>query len=763
LRATFGARPRGALIVVKKGIEAVDPEKLDPSKTHELEEKFDPEMRFRPIVPPASYVVGALLVVLSCFHYYTAGFGLLRETTHRGIHLAFVLGLIFLVFPYRKKLLGHTAPHSWMTPGGVHLVDWIFGILIAISVLYIPWIFEDLAFRVGNPLPLDVAMGTILIVLLLEATRRAMGWPLPLIAIVFMIYALAGPAFPGLLQHSGNSWPVLVNHLYMTSQGIYGIAVGVVATYVFHFVLFGVLATAIGLGKLFIDIASSIAGRFAGGPAKVSVFASAMFGMLSGSSVANAVTVGSLTIPAMIRLGYPRHFAGAVEAASSTGGQITPPIMGAAAFLMIEFLNLPYSTIIVAAIVPAFMHFFGVFMQVHFEAKHRGLRGLTPEELPDLPKELRVNWPVLIPLVLLIWIIVSGNTPYLAAFTGISSAILVGLFTSRERTSRGQWIALAVSHALLILYITNNLPPDSVRASIPYGDHLGLAVFLAALVIVPIVHRKLRHRSRIDLAQIVGGFETGAKYAIAVGAAAATVGIVIGVVTLTGVGFKVSFIVTSAAQTLATFVHGVFPAGWTDIKTLSLVAALAMTALVCVLMGCGIPTTANYLIMVTVAAPTLVLLGVQPIVAHFFVFYYGVLADITPPVALAAYAAAGMAGSDPFKTGNTAFRLGMGKAMVPFVFVFAPSLLLVTQGFTWTEFVLGFAGCAGGIVFLAAALSKYFITTMKAWERIVCAVAGILMVAPELTSTLVGLGMVVPVVAHQLAVRKRRAHQPAAA
>ena len=288
-------------------------------------------------------------------------------------------------------------------------------------------------------------MGSVLVVLLLEATRRSMGWPLPIIAIVFMAYALAGPYFPGLLKHSGSSWPSLVNHLYLTSQGIYGIAVGVVATYVFHFVLFGVLATAIGLGELFIDIASSIAGRYAGGPAKVSVFASALFGMLSGSSVANAVTVGSLTIPAMIRLGYPRHFAGGVEAASSTGGQITPPIMGAAAFLMIEFLNLPYSTIIIAAIVPAFMHFFGVFMQVHFEAKNKGLRGLTKEELPDLPKSVKANWPTLIPLVLLVGIIVNGNTPYLAAFTGISSCILVGLFTSRQNTTLPQYIALLVA------------------------------------------------------------------------------------------------------------------------------------------------------------------------------------------------------------------------------------------------------------------------------------------------------------------------------
>lgn len=711
---------------------------IEVDKTRELEEKFDPEMRFRPIRNPAALIVTALLIVLSCFHYYTAGFGLLRETTHRGVHLAFVLGLVFLVFPLRKSMLEHPPTPGPMAPGGVPLYDWLCAIAMAIAVLYIPYIFEDLAFRVGNPSTLDVAMGTVMIVLLLEGTRRAMGWPLPIIAMLFMGYALAGSHFPGLLQHSGASWPSLVNHLYMTSQGIYGIAVGVVATYVFHFVLFGVLATAIGLGQLFIDIASSIAGRYAGGPAKVSVFASAMFGMLSGSSVANAVTVGSLTIPAMIRLGYPRHFAAGVEAASSTGGQITPPIMGAAAFLMIEFLNLPYATIIIAAIVPAFMHFFGVFMQVHFEAKNKGLRGLTKEELPDLPKVLKANWPTLIPLVLLIGIIVQGNTPYLAAFTGISSCILVGLFTSRQKTTALQYLALVLSHALLLALITRQ-----------FGNY-GLYVFLAMLVAMPLVHRALGHESRIGRWAIVAAFELGAKYALAVGAAAATVGIVIGVVTLTGVGFKLSYIVTSAAQTMASGALAVLPDGWADMKTLTLIAALVMTALVCVLMGCGIPTTANYIIMVTVAAPTLVLLGVQPIVAHFFVFYYGVLADITPPVALAAYAAAGIAGSDPFKTGNTAFRLGLGKALVPFVFVFAPSMLIVTQGFTWYEFFVATLGCLAGITFLAAALSNFFLTPMRMWERLVCAFAAILMITPGIVSTAIGIAIVVPVVLRQV-------------
>lgn len=722
---------------------------IEIDKTRALEEKFDPEMRFRPVWHPAALVVTALLIVLSCFHYYTAGFGLLRETTHRGTHMAFVLSLIFLVFPLRKAMLEHPPKPGLLAPGGVPLYDWLCALLIAIAALYIPYVFDGLAFRVGNPNQLDVAMGTILVVLLLEATRRSMGWPLPIIAIVFIAYSLWGPYFPGLLKHSGASWPALVNHLYLTSQGIYGIAIGVVATYVFHFVLFGVLATAIGLGQLFIDIASSIAGRYAGGPAKVSVFASGLFGMLSGSSVANAVTVGSLTIPAMVRLGYPRHFAGAVEAASSTGGQITPPIMGAAAFLMIEFLNLPYSTIIIAAIVPAFMHFFGVFMQVHFEAKAKGLRGLTKEELPDLPRTLRANWPTLIPLVLLVGIIVNGNTPYLAAFTGITSCILVGLFTSRQNTSPLQYVVLFVLHAVLIAIIT--------RA---FGDH-GMWVFIAMVVVVPFVHRALGRDSRIGRAAILAAFELGAKYALAVGAAAATVGIVIGVVTLTGVGFKLSYIVTSAAASLAGWASAILPPGWANMQTLTLVAALVMTGLVCVVMGCGIPTTANYIIMVTVAAPTLVIMGVQPIVAHFFVFYYGVLADITPPVALAAYAAAGMAGSDPFKTGNTAFRLGLGKALVPFVFVFAPSLLIMVNGFSLQEFVLAFAGCVLGITALAAALSNHMLAPMRGWERVLCVLAAVLMIAPEIVSTLIGVAIMVPVVVAQLAAWKRK-HAPAA-
>jgi TRAP transporter 4TM/12TM fusion protein len=719
---------------------------LDARKLQELEEKFDPEMRFRPVVPPALQIVKWLLIALSCFHYYTAGFGLLRETTHRGVHLAFVLGLIFLVFAASKKSLEQPARSSMLSPGGVPLVDWLLGLACAASVLYIPWVFNDLAFRVGNPDLADVVMGSILFITLLEATRRSMGWPLPLIAIGFTVYALAGPYFPGLLKHAGASWSQMINHQYLTSQGIYGVAVGVVATYVFHFVLFGVMATRIGLGQLFLDLAASVAGRYAGGPAKVSVFGSAMFGMLSGSSVANAVTVGSLTIPAMIRVGYRREFAAAVEAASSTGGQITPPVLGAAAFLMVEFLNVSYQTIIAAAIVPAFMHFFGVFMQVHFEAKRFGLRGLTDEEMPRLRESMRQRWPTLIPLVLLIAILVSGRTPYLAAFTGITSCAIVGLTTRTSGNGAKNWALMIALHALLGVIAFADLGQQSEWIKLGLFA-VGVALALGGWLLGGVT-------GRIHHSVLVEAFETGAKYALAVGAAAATVGIVIGVVTLTGVGFKISFIITSWATVIAGGLSTVIPSYFASTQGLTLFAALVMTGVVCILMGCGIPTTANYIIMVTVAAPTLVQLGVEPLVAHFFVFYYGVLADITPPVALAAYAAAGMAGSDPFKTGNMAFRLGLAKVLVPFVFVFSPSLLLVAKGFTWYDFSVTFIGCILGIVVLAAALSKFFLVELKRWEQLLCVGAALLLIAPGLTVTLVGAALTLPVLLRQLAAWK---------
>ncbi len=709
-------------------------EPLDDAKIQKLEAELDPEMRFRPLLPAAAWIVAAALFGLSCFHYYTAGFGLLPETLHRGIHISCVLGLIFLVFSWNKS--GNVVPPkaSLFAPLGIGIVDWLCCIAAVVTSLYVPYVFHDLQFRVGNPDPADWIMGTVMIVVLLEATRRSVGWPLPIIAVVLMVYALWGRNLPGILAHPGNTWKSVVNHLYLTSQGIYGIALGVVATYVFHYVLFGVLATRVGLGRFFIDLATALTGRFSGGPAKVSIFGSAMFGMISGSSIANTVTVGSLTIPAMIRVGYARHFAGAVEAAAATGGQITPPIMGAAAFLMVEYLAVPYQTIIVAAIVPAFMHFFGVFCQIHFEAKKYGLKGLPKSELPVARDVIRRDWPTAMPLAVLLMVLFSDFTPYLAAFWGITGCIVLGL------TNRNPIVAIVFVVAIWLC----------IRLQI-LTEWEGLGAIIGASIAISAWCVLRQEGGKARFFDILDAFVVGAKYAISVGAAAATVGIIIGIVTLTGVGFKLSTIITGAAADISNLLAGFVPSSLFDVKAMTLFFTLVMTAIVCVLLGCGIPTTANYLIMVTIAAPALAMLGVPQLVSHFFVFYYGVLADITPPVALAAYAGASMAGADPFKTGNTAFRLGLAKALVPFVFVYSPSMLLVTQGFTWAEFWETTIGCAVGVVMLAVALTGYGLARLGRLEQLWLGAASILVISPSRTATLVGLAMAVPVLVRQLA------------
>lgn len=678
------------------------PDALTADQLQEIEEKFDPEMRFRTLVWPVTVLVGAILFLLSCYHYYTAGFGIPQATIHRGLHLAATTFLIFMSF----SAFGRQEPaRGPMALFGVPLTDWAMAIAGAVAALYVPWIYDQLAMRVGNPNQTDIVMGTILIVVLLEAVRRSMGWPLPVIAILFMAYAYFGQSMPGILVHPGASWGNIVNHLYLTSQGIYGTALGVIATYVFHFVLFGVMATRIGLGQLFIDVASALAGRYAGGPAKVSVLSSALLGSISGSSIANTVTTGALTIPAMIRVGYPRHFAAAVEAAASTGGQITPPVMGAVAFLMIEYLGLPLTTILTAALVPAFMHFFGVLVQVHLEAKRLGLRGLHPSELPNAWRVFKAGWLSVVPLVILIAVLLSGRTPFAAAFWSITACIVVLII--QEVTARGI--------------------PEGLKAT-AHG--------------------------------IYEGFALGARQSLSVTAAAALVGVVIGVVTLTGVGFKIAYMVTSIAQDWAMATSGVLavlPFEIMGVQTLTLLFTLILTAIVCILMGCGIPTTANYIIMVAVAAPVLGLLQVEPIVAHFFVFYYGVLADVTPPVAMAAYAGAGIAGANAFKAGNTAFRLSMGKALVPFVFVFQPALLLVTKDFTWANFALAFGGAVLGIWALSAAITGWLMASLSMVERLALAFAAILLVAPDWTATGIGLLILLPIAARQWVAGRRAA------
>ena len=651
-----------------------------PASLEEIEEEYDSDVRFRPTVAPASWLVTGLLIAMSLYHYYTAGFGTPATYWHTAIHLSFVLSLIFLVFGLRRTAREAVVRSGWLRPGGIPLIDWLFAVAVVAAALYIPLSFSTLALRVGNPNTLDLVFGTAMVLLLLEATRRAMGWPLTIIAMLALGYALFGRHVPGVFQHPGSGWASVINHIYLQQEGIFGLPIVVVSTFVFHFVLFGVVATKMGLGQLFIDLAQALAGRYAGGPAKVSVISSAMLGTISGSSVANTVTTGALTIPAMKRVGFKPHFAGAVEAASSTGGQITPPIMGAAAFIMVEFLAIPYATIIIAAIVPALMHYIAVFTIVHLEAKRTGLKGLPPEDVPRALTVLKRGWPTLIPLILLVAFIFMGYTPFMAAFWGITACIAVGLVNPMQR---------------------------------------------------------------IGFADLVNAFATAAKYAIAVGAAAATVGIVVGVITLSGVGFKISFTVTQIAANLADDLLpllAILPFEVASQAELTLFLTLLFVAMTCVVMGAGVPTTALYIILVTLAAPALKLMGVPDLAAHFFVLYYGVLADLTPPVCVAAYAAAAIANANPFRTGVTAFMLGNAKIMVPFVFVYSPAMLIVLpEYFSWSEFLSVSITCALGIFLLGGAAVGYMFGHLNGAQRLLLLLGSVLLVAPGWNSNIAGI------------------------
>ena len=664
---------------------------LSAEQLAEIERKYDPETAFRATGKILGFWISAALVAMSVYHFYASGFGLVRELVHRGIHLSFVLGLVFLLFGLRKSN-NNMQSKVWYRFDSLPLAYMMMAVLAITAAMYLPLLpATALAQRVGNPSSLDIFMGTALLFLTLEATRRSVGPTLPIIGLLFIAFAYFGPWMPGALKHGGSSWLGIINHLYMTNQGIYGIAIGVMAQYVFLFILFGVLATRIGLGQLFIDLAMVIAGRYSGGPAKVAIFSSAFMGTISGSSIANTVTTGALTIPAMKKVGYPAHFSGAVEATSSTGGQITPPILGAAAFIMVEYLEIPLRDVLAAALFPALLHYFGIFIMVHLEAKKLGLRGLQEDELPKVSVVLKDHWLSLIPLIILVYLILSGKTPDFAAVYGIIACVVVGFLNPTHRLNfKDLWDSLA----------------------------------------------------------------SGAKNTLAVGAAAATVGVVVGVVTLTGVGFRLGYVVVQTATDIGTFFSSLPVLGYFTVTQWALFTSLILIAIACVIMGAGIPTTATYIILVAVAAPALAQLQVEPLVAHFFVFYYGVLADITPPVALAAYAAAGIAGSNPFKTGNTAFRLGIAKALVPFVFVYSPALLLVADGFTWWLFTVTLIGAMLGIASLGVAFSGFLIVPLKKWERWWVSVVSFLFIAPGLITMTLGMILIIPIIGLQMKRKK---------
>ncbi|MCE7878333.1 MAG: TRAP transporter permease [Betaproteobacteria bacterium PRO3] len=736
-------------------IEAVSQE-----KQAELIRAYDAESNFRKLVGPIGLFVTTIAVVLSSFHIYTAGFGLLDEIKHRSFHLALVLGLIFLVFPRpalpkrtadaakawgwslvfsafyvylawslvdRLSTLGEVRngaafvgfialvalislpfPQFGGTGDRVSWLDWPLAACAASISGYFLVFFDDVFIgRVGAPIAQDYMMGVLAIVIVMEATRRTMGPLLPAIGMTCLLYALLGRHMPGILAHRGYPVDRVVNHIYVGTEGIYGIAVGVVATYVFHFVLFGILAQITGLGRLFMDLATIVAGRFSGGPAKVSVVSSGLFGMISGSAIANAVTTGSLTIPLMKKYGFSARFSGAVEASASCGGQVTPPVMGASAFVMAELLGVPYKLLVIVAIVPALFHYFACLTMVHLEAKRLRLKGVEPHLIPKLSRVIGESWHLVFPLIALVTMLLLDYTPFLSAFWGI-----------------------------VLCFVCSYIP--LIARKLGWGELQGRTLTWGPLV---------------------EGLSEGAKYALAIGAACACVGLILGTLTLSGLGFKFSGAVVDLAGQAGTAIRAIDPTGTITQNGAQVFFGLIFVAIACILMGTGIPTTPTYIILASIAAPALATLGVPLLATHFFVFYYGVLADVTPPVALAAYAAAGIAGSEPMRTGLTAFRLSMGKALVPFMFTYTPALLFID--FTWSAFVSALVAGVVGILALSAAFSRHFATSITRVEQALLSIGGIVLVFNQFWLNLAGFVIVGAMLAANV-LRSRRApgHAP---
>jgi TRAP transporter 4TM/12TM fusion protein len=626
---------------------AQDPDSVSKEELEEILKKVDKESTARKLSGIPRWIVYTIGVAFSCFQVYTAAFGLLPAQMQRSIHLSFAFALVYLLFPFRTK-------HS------SNRLQWYNYLLAAFAVmvgLYLTFNYVRIMEAGGDYSNMDYLFAAFGILLTLEAARRVVGLPIVTIASVFLIYAYFGPYFPGFLGHRGYSLQRIASHMYLTTEGIIGIPLGVSATFIYLFVLFGSFREKSGLGQLFIDISNAIAGRASGGPAKVAVVTSALEGMVSGSSVANTVESGSFTIPMMKRLGYRPEFAAAVEASASTGGQIMPPIMGAAAFIMAEFLSIPYLDIAKAAAIPACLYFLGVFIEVHFEAKRLKLRGMRPDELPRFATVMRERGHLFLPLIAIITFLVIGYTPLYAALMGLVICILASF---------------------------------------------------------------LRRSTRMSLRDILDGFEAGARNATGVAIACATAGIIIGVVTLTGLGLRLG--------------HGLV-----QLAGGNLFFSLFFTMIASLILGMGAPTTANYIITSTIAAPALIMLNVHPLAAHMFVFYFGILADITPPVALAAYAGSGIAKSDPMKTGFTATKLAIGAFLVPYIFVYNPAMLMIDT--TVWSLAHNLITASAGMFGAGVAMIGFCLAPMTWWERVMFFFGGLMLIDPGLWTDAGGFGL----------------------
>lgn len=635
-------------------------EELGAMDVDELMEQYDLETsKLRKLTGKVALFITIVAILMSAFHLFTAWHGTLLAMKQRSLHLIFAFTLGFALYPGFKK----------SSKDKIDIMDWVLMILSIGVWGYIFFNVEAIALKGGQMSTTDMVLGVLAVLLTLEVTRRVVGPELPIVTIVFLLFAYFGRHLPGVFAHRGFNVTRIVSHMYMTTEGIMGTPLGVSSTFVFMFILFGSFLDKTGVGEFFIDFAYALTGSTRSGPAMTSVLSSGLMGSISGSSVANTVTTGAFTIPLMKSVGYKPHYAGAVEATASTGGQIMPPVMGAAAFIMADFTGFPYISIVKAAIIPAVLYYIAVGTMVHLEACKLGLKGMPRESLPKVSNILRKQGYLTLPLIAIIFMLVKQYPPTMAALTGIVIGVIVAFAAS-------------------LIKKDNSFTPKD----------------------------------------ILGAMEAGAKGAVGVACACACAGMIVGVVTLTGFGLKIAEVIVLIAKG-------------------KLIPTLLLTMVSSIILGMGLPTTAKYIVLATMAVPAITKLGVNLMSAHLFILYFGVVADVTPPVALAAYAGAGIAGANSMKTGFQAFKLAIGAFIIPYIFVINPHLIMVDSvvGTTvnWlpiTAAIPTIVTALIGTICLAGTVESYLFGNLRIWQRVILLGAAFALLDPKLLTDAIGLG-----------------------
>lgn len=638
------------------------------AQTEKVDETLEAGSNFRKNLPKLIiYFISFIAIAMTLFHLYTAVFGVMTSIRQRSIHVGFAVSLVFLL---------HTMTKARKTNSKIPIYDWVLFILSIVTFGYIAITADDIAFRMSYISPLSkwqLLAGISAVLLLMETVRRTIGYAFLIIIFLCIGYVYIGPFLPGIISHKGFDTQWFIDHLVFTTNGVFGEPAGVSATYIFIFILFGSFLHVTGAGDRLINLAFSLVGTKHGGPAKAAVVASGFFGMITGSAVANVVTTGTFTIPMIKKTGFPSDYAGGVEAVASSGGQITPPLMGASAFLIAEFLGVPYIEIVAAAVIPAILYYSAILLQIHFRALKNNLTGLSEEETPQKMKSLITAAPYLLSVIAIVYFLMLGYTPLRA-----------GLFA--------------------ILFI------------------LGINILVSFVTKVKAVSVK----------EVFQALESGAKNAIPVAIICASAGIIIGVISMTGIGLRASSLILTLAGG-------------------SLVLTLIITMITSIILGMGMPTVGAYIIQVALTVPALIEIGVPPLAAHMFIFYFSALSAITPPVALASYAAAGIAESDPMKTGITAFKLAMAGFIIPFMFVFGPSLLLM--GTPMAIFINAITAFLG-VMALAGGIESWFIVKTNIITKSLYLISAILLIYPNFLWSGIGLLLLAALTLYSLMKRR---------